>query len=188
LKAREKYCRGVGTALLHWRYRELHPESNQEDLFLMRQYFADILGTAVARNDSSLFREIAAILERLPQGDIKDDDLEVSAVVNDLNPVRFIIEARIKLEADMVLKRSPRRELTKREVKHFAKRLWAGERLVLQGAIKDPFSEISAEQEKLIQKEIKQLTDQDWTKLFKKAGCTDLKNAPAGRPSKKRGN
>src|SRR5690349_352783 len=117
LKAREKYFGGVGEELLHWRYRELHPDSNQEDLLLMRQYFADILGTAIARNDSTIFREIAAILDRLPHGDIKDDDLEVLAIINDLNPVRFVIEARIKLEANMVLKRSPRRELTKREVK-----------------------------------------------------------------------
>jgi hypothetical protein len=38
----------------------------------------------------------------------------------------------------------------------------------------------------LIKAEIDELPDQDWTELFKKAGCTDLKNAPAGRPAKKK--
>jgi hypothetical protein len=182
LKAREKYLGGVGTELLlHWRYRELHPDSNREDFLLMRQYFADILGDAVARKDSKMFGEIAEILDALPE----DDNFDALRMVNDLNPIRFVIEARIKLEVAMVLKRSPKRELTKQEVRLLAQRLWAGERLVGRGKLKHSFGEGTAEAEKLIQDEIKLLPDQDWTELFKKAGCADLKHAPAGRPSKK---
>lgn len=154
----------------------------------MRQYFSDILGNAVAQKDSTVFRAIAAILDELPEGDLKDNNFEALATVNDLNPVRFVIEARIKLEADMVLKHSPKRELTKREVRLLAQGLWAGERLVGRGKLKRSFGGVTAEAEKLIQDEIKLLPDQDWTELFKKAGCADLKNAPAGRPSKKRRN
>jgi hypothetical protein len=147
----------------------------------MRQYFADILGDAVARKDSKMFGEIAEILDALPE----DDNFDALRMVNDLNPIRFVIEARIKLEVAMVLKRSPKRELTKQEVRLLAQRLWAGERLVGRGKLKHSFGEGTAEAEKLIQDEIKLLPDQDWTELFKKAGCADLKHAPAGRPSKK---
>jgi hypothetical protein len=182
LKAREKYFGGVGASeLLHWRSRELHPDSNREDFLLMRQYFAHILGDAVARKDSVMFRKIAEILDALPE----DDNFDAFRMVNDLNPIRFVFDARIKLEAAMVLKRSPKRELTKQEVRLLAQRLWAGERLVGRGKLKHSFGEGTAEAEKLIQDEIKLLPDQDWTELFKKAGCADLKHAPAGRPSKK---
>jgi hypothetical protein len=40
--------------------------------------------------------------------------------------------------------------------------------------------------EKLIQAEIGCLPNQDWTELFKEAGCTNLPSAPAGRPPKKK--
>jgi hypothetical protein len=189
LEARDKYLSGVTRSVLsHWRYRELHPESDREDFLLMREYFADILGNAVAKKDSAIFRTIADILDGLPDGDYGDGKFAALIADSDLNPVRFVIEARIKLEAAMVLRRSPRRELTKREVRHLARRLWAVERLVVGGKLKRSLGELSPEQEKLIEQEIDSLPDQDWTELFTKAGCGDLKNARAGRPPKKRKN
>jgi len=44
----------------------------------------------------------------------------------------------------------------------------------------------TCEKGKLIQAELERLPDQDWTEVFKKAGCDDLKNAPAGRPLRKK--
>ena len=187
LRARDKYFGGVQRPeLLHWRNREIHPDSDRKDFLLMRQYFAEILGNAVARKNSAIFRTIADILDTLPEGDYKAGSLDAPNVVSDLNPVRFVIEARLKLEAAMLLKRSPTRELTKREVRLLAQSLWAAERLVSQGKLRYPPGEDNAEVQKLIRAEIDLLPEQDWTELFTKAGCRDLKNAPAGRPSKKK--
>ncbi len=87
---------------------------------------------------------------------------------------------------DRWLKRVPRRNLTKKEVKLLAQRMWAIARLNARGELNHSSNLTPAKREKLIQAELERLPDQDWWKVFKKAGCDDLKNAPAGRPAKKK--
>jgi hypothetical protein len=189
VEAREKYYanQDLVDMLVHWRYREQHPDSDREDFSLMREYFADMFGNAMARKNSALFRHVAEILDSLPEGDYEHVDREALVAGSDHNPVRFVIQARIFLEAQMLLERAPQRTLTKREVKLLAMRLWAINRLVAQGKLELSSSETSSAIEKMIQDEIEnRLPHQDWTEVFDKAGCKDLKNAAAGRPPKKK--
>ena len=188
IEAREKYygTNDLVDMLVHWRYREQHPSADGEDFSLMREYFADMFGNAVARKNSALFRQVAEILDSLPEGDYEHIDREALVAGSDHNPVRFVIEARIFLEAQMLLERAPQRTLTKREVRLLAMRIWAINRLVSQGKLGRSSSETPSAIEEMIQHEVENLPHQDWTEVFEKAGCKDLKNAPGGRPPKKK--
>jgi len=190
LKAREEYDAPANLVqmLVHWRYREQHPGVDPEDFAVMREYFADMFGEAVARKNATIFREVAEILDALPDGDYEHLNRDVlAASKSDYNVVRFVTHARTFLEAQMTLGRAPRRELTKNEVKRLAQRLWARNRLFARGKLNRSFNETSKEAEELIQAEVREFFPTvDWTKVWKKAGCADLKNAPAGRPAVKK--
>jgi hypothetical protein len=190
IEAREKYNAraNLTSMLVHWRYREQHPDSDRKDFFLTREYMAAEFGEAVALKDSTIFRDVAEILDALPDGDYEHVNHEKLAAANsDYNVVRFVIDARTFLEAEMLLERAPQRKLTKSEVKQVAQRLWAGNRLVARGKLKRSSNEVSEDAENLIQAEIEgYFPTVDWTKMWGKAGCDDLESAPAGRPPKKK--
>jgi len=170
--------------VIRWRYSEQNPDFDPEECENVRLGIAEMLGMAVADKNSTVFREIADVLDALPQGNMKDIDPSTIVSGHDLSPLRFVVKARTSLELDMFLKRAPKRALTKREVRHLAQKMWANARLAVSGKLTRSSHLTPAEREKLIQAEIEGLPVQDWTDLFKKAGCTDLVNAPAGRPSK----
>jgi hypothetical protein len=147
---------------------------------------AQMLGMAVAEKNSTVFRDIANMLDELPQGNSKDIDRLTILSGYDLTPLRFVVKARTSLESDMLFGRMPKRTLFKREVRQLAEVMWATARLRAGGKLKRSFGLTPEKRQKLIEAEIERLPTQDWTDLFKKAGCTDLKNAPAGRPRKKK--
>jgi hypothetical protein len=169
--------------VIRWRYSEQNPDFDPECEHV-RIGIAEMLGTAVADKNSTVFRKIADILDALPQGNVKDIDSLTIVSGHDLSPLRFVVKARTSLEWDRFLKRGPKRTLTKREVRHLAEEMWATARLAVSGKLTRSSRLTPAERQKLIQAEIERLPTQDWTDLFKKAGCTDLVNAPAGRPPK----
>jgi len=172
--------------VIDWRIYEQNPDLDPEAFESNRIGIAEVLGMAVAGKDSAVFRDIANILDALPQGNSKDIDRLTILSGYDLTPLRFVVKARASLEQDMFYGRMPKRTLFKREVRHLAEEMWATARLKVGGKLKRSFRLTPEKRQKLIETEIERLPTQDWTDLFKKAGCTDLKNAPAGRPRKKK--
>jgi hypothetical protein len=170
--------------VIDWRWAEQNPDGHPEEVLSSRESAWELLGYAVAQKDSGIFRTIATILDSLPEGKVRDIDH-----VGDLNPLRFVVEARLKLEWQLSNRRLaglPTKRLTKREVRRLAQRSWATALLIAGGKLGSSLNRTPADKEKMIQQEIERLPKQDWTKLFKKAGCTDLAEAPAGRPPKKK--
>ena len=84
-----------------------------------------------------------------------------------------------------MVKACSKKELDQEGGELLAQRMWAIARLNARGELNHSSNLPPAKREKLIQAELERLPDQDWWKIFKKAGCDDLKNAPAGRPAKK---
>jgi hypothetical protein len=188
--AKYEWAEFLREMVILWRRYEQNPDLDPELFVSVRAGIAEMLGMAIARKDSTIFRKFADILDALPQGNAKDIDLLTIVTGGDLTPLRFVVKARASLESDMWwdrwLKRVPRRNLTKKEVKLLAQRMWAIARLNARGELNHSSNLPPAKREKLIQAELERLPDQDWWKIFKKAGCDDLKNAPAGRPAKKK--
>jgi len=183
--------------VIDWHSYEQNPDLDPDMLQSIRIGVVEMLGMAIAEKDSTIFRRIAEILDGLPRGNAKDIDFFtfVPGVDftplrfvpgGDLTPLRFVVKARASLESDAWLKPVPRTDVTKKKVRLLAMRMWAIARLNAQGKVNRSSRLTPAKREKLIQAELERLPDQDWTEVFKKAGCHDLKNAPAGRPAKKK--
>src|SRR5262249_6099526 len=109
--------------VIQWRYSEQNPDLDPDECENVRLGIAEMLGTAVADKNSTVFRKIADILDALPQGNAKDIDSLTIVSGHDLSPLRFVVKARTSLEWDMFLKRAPKRALTKREVRHLAEKM-----------------------------------------------------------------
>ena len=186
--AKYEWTEFLWETVIEWRCYEQNPDLDPEIFESVRIGIMEMLGMAVDAKDSTIFRRIADILDALPQGNAKDIDRLTIVPDGDLSLLRFVVKARASLERDMRFKRVPRRKLTKKEVRLLALRMWATEHVYAQGKMKRSSVLTPAKREKLIQAELKRLADidQDWTKVFKKAGCDDLENAPAGRPAKKK--
>ena len=175
--------------VMDWRNAEQNPDADPGELEYCRELAASLLGGAVAAKNSTLFRTMADILDKLPKGTLKDVDRVKLLISHDLTPLRFVVKARSLLESDQVYKRlagAPRRVLLKKNVRLLATRLWAVARLVAGGKMSGLSRQNPAKAEKLIQAEIENLPRQDWTELYQKAGCSDLVNARAGRPASKK--
>jgi hypothetical protein len=174
--------------VIEWRCYEQNPDLDPDVFESVRVGIVEMLGMAIAQKDSTIFRRIADILDALPQGNAKDIDPLTVVPDGDLTPLRFVVKARASLEWDMWSKRVPKRKLTKKEVRLLALQMWATARVYAQRKMNRSPVFTPAKREKLIQAELKRVRDidQDWTKLFKKAGCDDLENARAGRPAKKK--
>jgi hypothetical protein len=160
--------------VIRWRVYEQDPKWDPDLLESVRVGVVQMLGMAVAAKDSTIFRRIAEILDALPQGDAADIDLLTIVPGGDLTPLRFVVKARASLESDAWLKPVPRTDVTKKKVRLLAMRMWAIARLNAQGKVNRSSRLTPAKREKLIQAELERLPDQDWTEVFKKAGCHDL--------------
>ena len=186
--------------VIHWRWAEQNPDADSEDVENGRAAVAEVLGQAVAEKNSAIFRTIADMLDRLPKGNATDIDRLRVLECYDLTPLRFVTKARVALEWEdldrrwrgmsltkIAVKVPPKKRLTKREVRLLAQRMWATARLINQGKLYGRSSRLTPEAtEELIQAEIGRLPNQDWTELFKEAGCANLPSAQAGRPPKKK--
>lgn len=74
-----------------WRRYEQNPDLDPELFESVRAGIAEMLGMAVARKDSTIFRKFADILDALPQGNAKDIDLLTIVTGGDLTPLRFVV-------------------------------------------------------------------------------------------------
>jgi hypothetical protein len=157
----ERYVSKVGSADLH--------HSGVLDTYREK------VAKAIIEWNSDFFREIAEAMD--------------FAERRQLEPRRFIFLAM----RELLFRRSSFGEITKRDVRRLAQRWWAIERLrrsngyarrekelELLGALR---SEVNPTIERAIQKEIEILPQQDWTRLFKKAGLQDLRADPGGQPT-----
>jgi hypothetical protein len=175
--------------VMDWHNAEQNPDADPEELEYCREQAALLLGGAVAAKNSTLFRTMADILDKLPKGTLKDVDRVKILISHDLTPLRFVVKARALLETDQAYRRlagAPRSVLLKKNVRLLAERLWAIARLVARGKMSSLSDRNPAKTEKLIQAEIENLPRQDWTELYQKAGSKNLVNARAGRPAKKK--
>jgi hypothetical protein len=139
------------------------------------QTYREMVADAIINWNSDFFRELSDAM------DYRD--------TRELDPLRFVFYA---MRALLLRSRDPS-EITKRDVRRLAQRWWTIERLrrsngdarrekelELLGALR---SEVNPTIERAIQKEIEILPQQDWTKLFKKAGLQDLRANPGGQPT-----
>ena len=170
--------RALYEQLRSWQEAECLSESGSDHLLYggVLETNRGMVSLAIKQWNSDFFRELAKAMDL--------------AKPSKLEPLRFVFLATEKLLA--------RRELSdirKGDVQLLAQRWWAIERLIVSGGYSDQkrqhelrkaiTDEASPPIEKEISAEIRTLTTQDWTELFKKAGLKDLWERPGGRPSKR---
>jgi hypothetical protein len=136
--------------------------------------YREKVAKAIIEWDSDFFREIAEAMD--------------FAERRELEPLRFVFLAM----RELLFRHSSFAEITKRDVRLLAQRLWATERLSGLAKYADPAKRelliaITGKAppaiEAAIKTEIENQPKQDWTKLFKKAGLQDLRADPGGQPT-----
>jgi hypothetical protein len=137
--------------------------------------YREKVAKAIIEWNSDFFRELADAMD--------------FAERRELEPLRFIFLAM----RELLFRRASITEITKRDVRLLAQRWWATERL--SGPNDYAHSERQRELlvaitgkaspaiEMAIKTEIENLPQQDWSKLFKKAGLQDLRADPGGQPT-----